>query len=177
MKSVSLSLGSNQQARTNIVGALDALHEDFGDLLISSVYESEPVGFNGANFLNLVVVIDTDKELGQLSCCLKNLEDKFGRKRDAPRFSGRTLDIDILTCDQMCGVFFGIKLPRDEITENAYVLRPLAEICADGSHPLSGKKYSELWNEYDKKKQKLWPVDFNWHGSCISKLQGSGEKH
>ena len=177
MMSVSLSLGSNRDARLNITGALDALHEDYGELIISSVYESEPVGFDGANFLNLVVVIDTDKELGQLSCGLKKLEDKFGRKRDAPRFSGRTLDIDILTCDQMLGVFFGIKLPRDEITENAYVLRPLAEICGDDTHPRSGKKYSELWNEYDKNKQKLWPIEFTWHGNCISKLHSVEEEH
>ena len=61
MLQIYLSLGSNIQPHKNICAALDALQETFGELDISSVYESEAVGFKGHNFLNLVVGINTDQ--------------------------------------------------------------------------------------------------------------------
>ena len=70
MAKVFLSLGSNIDRRQHISSALDALHQQFGELLISSVYESEAVGFVGDNFYNLVVGLETDLGVGDLSLCL-----------------------------------------------------------------------------------------------------------
>ena len=55
MTQVYLGLGSNIHRHQHIAAALDALHEVFGELSISTVYESKSVGFNGSNFFNLVV--------------------------------------------------------------------------------------------------------------------------
>ncbi|GAA5317598.1 MAG: 2-amino-4-hydroxy-6-hydroxymethyldihydropteridine diphosphokinase [Candidatus Pelagadaptatus aseana] len=168
MATVYLSLGSNIQRYRHLTAALDALCDQFGELTISPVYESEAVGFDGDHFLNLVVGIETALPVGELSAVLKAIEDDNGRDRSCPRFSGRTLDIDILTYDQVTGEVDGVDLPREEITENAFVLLPLADIAGDAVHPLIDRRYGDLWRDYDRN-QKLWSVDFDWRGRKISK--------
>ncbi len=166
---VTLSLGSNQDAIFNLTSCLDVLLLNFNDLSLSSVFESEAVGFDGDNFLNMVVGINTDLGLAELSHLLKNIEDKHGRDRSSPKFSGRTLDIDILTYANMAGDFDGIHLPRPEIIENAFVLWPLSQICSNEKHPVLKQNFKTLWSEFDKEKQIIWPIDFQWHGRFISK--------
>lgn len=162
MTIVALSLGSNSNPAHYLARALDALQERFGALRISSVFESEAVGFAGDNFLNLVALIDTAEKLEDLALFLKQLEDRHGRSRQEPRFSGRTLDIDILTYGDLYGTYAGITLPREEIVENAYVLWPMSQVLGEQMHVPTGKTYAQLWAEYDKTRQKLWPVPFNW---------------
>jgi len=125
------------------------------------------VGFDGDNFLNLVVGIDTALSVGELSQSLKAMEDRHGRERTGPKFSGRTLDVDILTYDDCSGTVDGIELPRDEILKNAFVLQPLAEIAADDVHPQQQSTFAELWSAY-RESQKLWAIDFAWRGQQIS---------
>lgn len=170
MARVFLSLGSNIEHQRYITAALDALADQFGQLLISSVYESVSVGFDGDNFYNLVVGIDTERSVGELSAYLKAIEDQNGRRRDCPRFSARTLDIDILTYDNLMGTVDGILLPRQEVLENAFVLWPLAELAPDERHPIVGVGYGELWRAYDQASQSLWPISFTWRGTELSPL-------
>lgn len=166
---VTLSLGSNIDAFNQLTSCLDSLLLEFGDLSLSSVFESEAVGFDGDNFLNMAVGLDTDMKLPELSSFLKAVEDKHGRDRSQPKFSGRSLDIDILTYGDKQGDFNGITLPRPEITANAFVLWPLSQISGKQKHPDLGLPFTVLWENYDKDKQKLWPVNFQWHGRFISR--------
>lgn len=165
---VTLSLGSNTDAVNNLASCLDALLLQFNDLSLSSVFESESVGFEGDNFLNMAVGIETGLALSDLSVLLKEIEDKHGRDRSQPKFSARSLDIDILTYDALAGTFNGITLPRAEITSNAFVLWPLSQISGKQKHPVLKQSFTELWSAYEKDRQKLWPVDFQWHGRMIS---------
>lgn len=169
MAKVYLSIGSNIDQRRNIVASLDALADHFGELTLSSVYESEAIGFGGDNFYNLVAGIDTEMGVAALSALLHRIEDDNGRCRDGPRFSSRTLDIDILTYSELCGDIDGVHLPREEILENAFVLLPLAEIAGADCHPLQGRSYCDLWAAYDSTAQRLWPIDFEWRGQVISR--------
>lgn len=168
MARVYISIGSNIDRERYITAALDALDAWFDELLISSVYESESVGFDGSPFYNLVVGVDTGMTVAELSVRFKQLEADNGRRRDVPRFSARTLDLDILTFDNEVGDVDGVELPRGEILKNAFVLRPLAEIAPNDIHPVCGKTYEDLWRVYDRN-QKLWPVDFTWQGRLISR--------
>ena len=159
---VFLGLGSNIEREVNIRACLQELSNEFGQLSISSVYESESVGFKGEPFFNLVVGLRTRLGIDSLSAKLHQIEDNRGRQRTGPKFSGRTLDIDILLYDQCCGDFHGIRLPRPEIKDNAYVLWPLSEIAGSVVLPGDAMTLSERWSNYDKESQKLWPVEFAW---------------
>lgn len=167
MAKVYLSIGSNIDRERHITAALDALAAKFPALDISSVYESEAVGFAGDHFLNLTVGFDTAIPVGELSAYLRDIEHNNGRNRGLERFSARTLDIDILTYGDCVGEIDGVVLPRAEILENAFVLLPLAEIAPDCEHPVSCQSFAALWRAYSKQ-QKLWAIDFVWRGRHIS---------
>jgi 2-amino-4-hydroxy-6-hydroxymethyldihydropteridine diphosphokinase len=156
---VFLGLGSNLDREKNVRAGLAALKNRFGDLTLSNIYESESVGFKGSNFYNLVVSLQTDLTIAELSEALKKIEDENGRVRTGPKYSPRTLDIDILTYGDFVGVEAGVELPRAEITENAFVLLPLSELVPDALHPYLKKSYAELWASYDQNAQALWKID------------------
>jgi 2-amino-4-hydroxy-6-hydroxymethyldihydropteridine diphosphokinase len=168
MPEVFVSIGSNIDREYHIAAALDDLADAFGALVLSSVYQSEAVGFGGDDFYNLVAGFRCRASVGDLFSHLRAIEDRHGRRRDGPRFSSRTLDIDILVYDDLVGTVEGVELPRQEILENAFVLLPLAEIAGDRVHPGEKRTYGELWRDYDKSAQKLWPVTFVWRGEQIS---------
>ena len=171
MVRVYLSVGSNVDRERNVRAALDALSADYGELRLSSVFESEPVGFEGNPFYNLAVGLDTSQPVGTLVEVLRKIEDDCERRRDTPRLSSRTLDLDLLTYDDVVGVVDGVSLPRTEITENAFVLGPLAEIAGAEIHPIAQKTYADLWRDFDMAGQELRPVDFIWDGGRISSPQ------
>lgn len=170
MAQVYVSIGSNIERERHVTAALDALADRFGALAISPVYESEAVGFEGDHFLNLVVGFATGLPVGELVSVLREIENANGRVRTGQRFSGRTLDIDILTYDDCVGDIDGVSLPREEILHNAFVLLPLADIAPQQRHPQAGLCYAELWRQYSRP-QKLWPVDFSWRGEWVSRKQ------
>src|SRR5690606_38206112 len=130
-KRVYVSIGSNRDRARHVQAALDALQATFGHVQVSPVYETEAVGFVGAPFYNLVAGFDTDWPVAELVCWLRALEDRHGRVRGGAKFSDRTLDVDLLTWGDACGVVAGITLPRDEIGRYAFVLKPLADIAPD----------------------------------------------
>ena len=159
-----ISVGSNIDRERNVTASLDALSAAYGELRLSSVFESEPVGFEGDPFYNLAVGLDTPQTVGVLAEVLRKIEDDCERRRDTPRFSARTLDLDLLTYDDVVGVVDGVALPRAEITKNAFVLCPLAEIAGTELHPITHKSYAELWRHFDLGEQEIRPVNFIWDG-------------
>jgi 2-amino-4-hydroxy-6-hydroxymethyldihydropteridine diphosphokinase len=169
VRQVILGLGSNQDALANFRRCLDALHARFGALLVSRVFESEPVGMpkSQGNFHNLVVAFESDASPVELKAWSKRQEKAQGRLPKSAGASQHPIDIDLLTVGELCGVIDDIALPRAEITANAFVLQPLAELLPEQRHPASGASYAELWQNAQTNHaftgQRLWPVDFSWH--------------
>lgn len=162
MTCVYLSLGSNIDREHNLASGLTSLARQLGELQLSPVYESESVGFDGANFLNLVVAFDSELPVAELTQRFHRIEADHGRVRGEKRFASRTLDIDILTYGDACGHIDGVELPRDEITRYAFVLKPLVDLAADEQHPALRQSYRQLLAEADFDKQPLWRVPFAW---------------
>ncbi len=148
MTQVYVSVGSNVSRNKNICQCLTQLKSRFGDLQLSNIYENDAIGFDGDPFFNLVVGFKTELDLIELSKRLHLIEDLSGRDRSQPKFSPRTLDIDILLYDELVTDQGPVKLPRDEITRYAFVLKPLSELCAEQLHPVKQLSYQRLWNEF-----------------------------
>lgn len=161
LHSILISLGSNIDKEENTRLGLDAMAHSFGSIELSRVFESESIGFAGDNFFNLVVKAHTSKSIGEVCDVLKTIEQNCGRLRGSEKFSPRTLDLDLLTFDNtVCTE--PVTLPREEILYNAFVLQPMADLVPDEVHPVTHKNYAQMWHEYDKTKQQLWPVAYTW---------------
>ncbi|MFT4767623.1 MAG: 2-amino-4-hydroxy-6-hydroxymethyldihydropteridine diphosphokinase [Glaciecola sp.] len=156
-----LGLGSNIEPARYLPLGLSELEALLGALRISPVYEGAAIGFSGAPFWNLVIEAQTSLAVGELQRAIRTIEYAHGRPENASRFSPRSLDIDILVYGDVCGVVDGVALPRGEILENAFVLRPLAELAADAIHPGVNKSFGELWTAYDAASQPLSPVSLD----------------
>ena len=142
-----LSLGSNLEPEKHLRAALAELRAQFGAIHVSPTYRCKAIGFDGPDFLNLAVAIDTALDPVALNDWLHALEDRHGRRRDVPRFSSRTLDIDIVLYDDLVMQGEGhLELPRPEL-KHAFVLKPLADIAPEVVHPLSHKTMAQLWAE------------------------------
>ncbi|NOQ35321.1 MAG: 2-amino-4-hydroxy-6-hydroxymethyldihydropteridine diphosphokinase [Methylococcaceae bacterium] len=155
-----ISIGSNIEREKNTRSSLVALEKGFGKLVASSVYESEPVGFSGNAFYNLIVGFQSDLEVKAVAKQLRQIELDHGRTRDSQKFSARTLDLDLILYGDLIIHDGRLQIPRDEIERYAFVLEPLAEISPDLQHPVSKQRYSEMWAAFDKNNSKQHIIDF-----------------
>lgn len=145
---VYLGLGSNREPEFHIAAGFEALRDTFGQVDCSPVYRSVAVGFEGADFLNAAARIRTDWTVGALKAWLTALENAHGRDRSQPKFSDRSLDIDILLHGDKVGEYDGLVLPRDEILDHAHVLKPLADLAPELPHPVTGTTFRAHWRHF-----------------------------
>ena len=143
-----LSLGSNLEPERHLDAAVKALRESFGEVVLSDWVRTKAIGFDGPDFVNGAAVIETDWDVYRLNDWLHALEDAHGRRRDVPRFSSRTLDIDIVFYDDLILDGPGnLRIPRPEL-KHAFVLQPLAQIVPDFVNPQTGKTLAAMWREF-----------------------------
>ena len=120
-----LSIGSNIEHEKNISFAIKKLNELLEDLIQSSIIISKAEGFIGDDFHNLVVSGRSNLTFNEMNKQLKAIEDLADRNRDVPKFSSRTLDIDItLITDKNQKIVF----ESDEIEKYEFVSKPLSEL-------------------------------------------------
>jgi 2-amino-4-hydroxy-6-hydroxymethyldihydropteridine diphosphokinase len=141
-----ISAGSNVDKEKNIRRAITDLAREFGELLLSPVYQTRAEGFEGDDFLNLVIGMDTELLPSELRQRLRDIEDRQGRVRGENKFASRTLDLDLLTWGGLVDEERGI--PRDEILRYAFVLKPLADIAPDEIYPGGNQTYAQLWASF-----------------------------
>jgi 2-amino-4-hydroxy-6-hydroxymethyldihydropteridine diphosphokinase len=157
-----ISVGSNIDKQKYIPASLVALQKCFGELKVSSIYESEPVGFSGDTFYNLVVGFNSGLDVQEVAKQLRQIELDNGRTRSCTKFSARTLDLDLILYGDLIINEEGLQIPRDEIERYAFVLEPLVEIAPTLKHPISQLTYAELWEKFDKTDVKQKRIDSAW---------------
>jgi 2-amino-4-hydroxy-6-hydroxymethyldihydropteridine diphosphokinase len=153
-----VSIGSNIEPEAHVREAVRDLRNCFGDVTLSRVYRTRAVGFEGPDFYNLVAGFNTDMAVRTLRSVLRDIEMAHGRRRDLPRFSPRTLDLDLLLYGDLILQQGDVELPRDEITRHAFVLGPLAEIAGSRKHPVLGVTIGELWARFPDGESELRAV-------------------
>jgi 2-amino-4-hydroxy-6-hydroxymethyldihydropteridine diphosphokinase len=158
MAKIYLGLGSNVEPETYLKLGIRELCLRFGVLEMSNIYRSDAVGFDGDDFLNLVLGFDSDLSLSEIHQAIEDIHSVAGRQRGESRYSARILDIDLLLYGDLVLDTGPIRVPRTDILKYSFVLGPLAEIASDLRHPETGRLITDHWAEFDKKSQPLTPV-------------------
>ena len=145
MTTVYLSLGSNMGDReASLKKAIELLSHRLRVGLVSSIYETEPVGnTEQPRFLNQVVQVVTRLAAKDLLTLTKGFESMLGRVRSAPN-APRTIDIDILFYGDQVIETEELTIPHSRLVERAFVLVPLAEIAPGLVHPINAKTVKAL---------------------------------
>ena len=114
----------------------------------SSLYQTEPWGYkNQRDFLNQIVVVETDRSPGEVFEHLQHIERQLGRVRQAHRNAARTIDIDVLFYDDAVIHENDLIIPHPRLHLRSFVLTPLCEIAPELVHPLFEKTIRTLVDE------------------------------
>ena len=150
-----LSLGTNLGNRkSNLKKAIDYLQKNTIKIeKISSIYETEPVGYkNQPFFYNICIKANTKLTPERLLKVLKKIEKKIGRKK-GKRWGPRIIDIDILFYNNIILSKKNLKIPHPEILRRKFVLKPLCEIDSKIIHPEFNLTVVELFKKTDFKEK------------------------
>ena len=156
-----LSLGSNIDPEENLKYACRELKKTFGNIQISSVYKNKPIGFESNDFLNMVVKVKSTFNPNEMLDLLRSLEIATGREVGTGAFDSRALDIDMILFGDLVHPDKPFKIPRNDIELYSFVLCPLAEIEPDGIHPVIGKTFKDLWEDFDQEEHLLEKVSLH----------------
>jgi len=115
-----VGIGSNIYPEKHLADAAIEIKKQFSDVCFSNVYQSEPVGMEGENFLNACCLIRNAPDRGALIDWFKSLEDKHGRDRSEGSWKPRTLDLDLLMYDK--------EILDDDLSRYPHVYVPASEL-------------------------------------------------
>lgn len=155
MSIVYLGLGSNIRPEENLSRAVREIRRNYDDVEVSSVYRSAAIGFEGDDFLNLVLRISSEETPVEICDEIERLHNLAGRDRGNDKWAARPLDIDLLLYDDRVIDERPVRVPRSDILDYSFVLRPLAELAPDLVHPVTGKTMLTHWLEFDAASQPL----------------------
>ena len=160
---VYVAAGSNVAPVENLRRALDALDRHFAPMTLSRAYANAAVGFEGDDFINLVVGFRTHLTVHQVVERLHQAEAECGRERLATKWAPRTMDLDILLFGDTVCAEPGLTLPRPDLLKRPYMLGPAAEIAPHVVHPVAQRTLGELWHDMQSmQSHAMRPVDLAW---------------
>jgi 2-amino-4-hydroxy-6-hydroxymethyldihydropteridine diphosphokinase len=148
MTAVYVAAGSNVQPERYLSVALRALAAAYGPLTLSPAYKNEAVGFQGADFINLVVGFNTEASVADVRQQLQKIEAACDRPPDAAKWAPRSMDLDILLFGELVSNQPGLVIPRPDLVKRPYMLKPMADIAPDVRHPTLDKTMRELWADF-----------------------------
>lgn len=149
MATVYLGIGSNINAEENLRLGISELRLRYGGLRLSPVYRSAPLGFEGEDFLNMVVAVVTDKTPQEINDQIDAIHGLAGRVKGSNRYVSRPLDIDLLLYGDQVIEAGKLRLPRKDVLEYSFVLCPLADLSPQLKHPDTGKTMLQHWQAFD----------------------------
>ncbi|NNL01939.1 MAG: 2-amino-4-hydroxy-6-hydroxymethyldihydropteridine diphosphokinase, partial [Eudoraea sp.] len=150
VKTIYLSLGSNLGNRLfNLQRAVILLQKELGFILeISGVYKSPSWGFDGEDFLNACLSLETDKTPSEVLEILLKVEKEMGRQRsEGAGYQSRNIDIDLLYYNSEIIQTDELTVPHPQMHLRRFVLKPLADIAPQFYHPILGKDTRNLLQE------------------------------
>ena len=149
MIDVFVGVGSNIEPDVRIGAALTELRERFGAIELSTAYQNPAIGFEGDDFINLVVRFRTMIPLSEVLGILHEIEIRGGKDLAAPRLASKAIDLDLLLFGDLVIENDRLVLPRPETLTAAYYLKPLSELEPDRVHPVVGRTFVELWSQWE----------------------------
>jgi len=158
---VFVAAGSNVEPVVNLRRALVMLRAAYPGLRASSAWRNAAVGFEGDDFVNLVVGFETDEPFPAVIARLHGIEAACGRARDAPRWAPRSMDLDVLLYGDRVSDEPGLTLPRPDLVRRAYMLGPTAELAPELLHPTLGLTMRELWERFDRSAHPMQAIDLD----------------
>ena len=150
MPDVYVAAGSNVAPEEHLARAVAELSATFPGARFSPWYRNRAVGFAGADFINLVAGFPTALPLEAVVAHLQAIEAHCGRARDAPRWAPRSMDLDVLLYGELVCERPGLRVPRPDLLQRAYMLGPLAALAPEVVHPTERLTIGELWRRFDR---------------------------
>ena len=147
MNKVYISLGSNKDDRLgNIQSAVVRIQKDIGVLIdLSSLYKTPSWGFDGPDFLNACIEIETELRPLEVLNNLLKIEQQLGRVRSPEEvYKSRNIDLDLLFYENQIIEVEGLNLPHPRLEMRNFILFPMCELAPDFLHPQLGKSMVDL---------------------------------
>ena len=149
-KSVYIALGSNKGNKLQYLqAAVDAVFEKVGVVhKISKVYKTPALGFEGDDFFNACIKVETELKPKKLLKELKRIEKDLGRStKKVDKYESREIDLDILFYGDEVVAEKALVIPHPQLHKRKFVLKPLQDIAKDFEHYGLNKTVSDLLDE------------------------------
>ena len=162
IQKVGIALGANLGNRlATLECACDYLAEEFGNLRLSQLYETEPVGCPEGSplYLNACVEISTDKSPVEVLHICQKIENELGRERTGEYGAPRTCDLDIIYHGESVMNTPELTLPHPRAHIREFVLRPLCDIDPQLKLPGQQVTVSELLESLLAERPQVTPFD------------------
>jgi 2-amino-4-hydroxy-6-hydroxymethyldihydropteridine diphosphokinase len=165
-QAVYVAAGSNVEPERNLARACREIIETWPDAIFSRAYRNKAVGFDGPDFINMVLGFHAREPIAPVIARLRDIEILCGRPRNSPKWASRAMDLDVLMFGALVEKTGDYTVPRPDLLKRPYMLGPMAEIASDVRHPTASKTIGELWREFDRDAHSMVPVHIALPGAA-----------